>query len=110
MLIGVVGGLDRDAHRLVSLARAAGHDADIHTGHVGGATGVQSLRTLVARADVILVLTDVNSHNAVHLTRRLARAHRKPLHLMRRFGTSQFASFLRSHGVAGSTPELFRAA
>jgi hypothetical protein len=110
MLIGVVGGLDRDAHRLVSLARAAGHDADIHTGHVGGASGVQALRTLVARADVILVLTDVNSHNAVHLTRRLARAQQKPLHMMRRFGVSQFGAFLRNRIDARPASALFRAA
>lgn len=117
MLIGVVGGLDRDAHRLITLAREAGHDAEIHTGHVGGSTGVQSLRGLVSRANIILVLTDVNSHGAVHLTRRLARAHNKPIHLMRRFGTTQFAAFLRDPRLAtptavlpSSDPHLWRAA
>lgn len=94
MRIGVVGGLDRDAPRLLALARAAGHDAEMHTGHVG-TSGVQGLRALAARVDFILVLTDVNSHGAVRLARRLARAHGRPIHLMRRFGTSQFAAFLR---------------
>lgn len=104
MLIGVVGGLDRDAPRLLALARAAGHDAEIHTGHVG-TSGVQGLRALAARVDIILVLTDVNSHGAVRLARRLARAHGRPVHLMRRFGTSQFAAFLRQglRGLPGST-------
>lgn len=105
MLLGVVGGLDRDAHRLVALARASGHDAEIHTGHVGS-SGVQTLRNMVARVDLILVLTDVNSHGAVRLVRRLARVYGRPVHLMRRFGTSQFAAFLRG-GICNS-PEPWR--
>ena len=109
MLIGVVGGLDRDAHRLVALARAAGHDAEIHTGHVGS-SGVQGLRSLVARVDFVLVLTDVNSHGAVRLVRRLARVHRRPVHLMRRFGTTQFAAFLRGGALGDPTRELSRPA
>lgn len=95
MLIGVVGGLDRDAPRLASIARAAGHEVEAHTGTLS-ATRVAGLRSLVARADLILVLTDINSHGAVQLARRLAREHHRPLHLMRRFGTSQFAAFVRN--------------
>jgi len=98
MLIGVLGGLERDAHRLAALAKAAGHEAEIHSGHIRG-SGVQTLRTLVSRADLLLVLTDVNSHGAVRLARRLARAQGKPLHLMRRFGTTQFAAFLRGNAL-----------
>jgi hypothetical protein len=103
MLIGVVGGLDRDAPRLMSIARAAGHDVEVHTGTLS-TTRVEGLRSLVARADLVLVLTDINSHGAVQMARRLARAHHRPLHLMRRFGTSQFAAFLRQ------APEQLRAA
>ena len=68
MLIGVVGGLDRDAPRLMSIARAAGHDVEVHTGTLS-TTRVEGLRSLVARADLVLVLTDINSHGAVQMAR-----------------------------------------
>ena len=94
MLFGVIGGLDRDAPRLISLARAAGHEVEVHTG-IMSPRRVEGLRSLVSRVDLVLVLTDVNSHGAVQMARRLARSHQRPLHLMRRFGTTQFAAFLR---------------
>jgi hypothetical protein len=92
--IGIVGGIDRAMRDLQRVALAGGHDLETHTGVVRGGASVSSLRALVARADLVLVLTDVNSHNAVHIARGAARLNQRPLHIMRRLSASQLAAFL----------------
>src|SRR5882672_11444992 len=94
MRIGIIGGLDRSARDLEAVAEAGGHELETHTGVVAGSSSAASLRALVARADLVFVLTDVNSHNAVRLARRAARAHHVPLRIMRRLGPTHLAAFL----------------
>lgn len=94
MFIGIIGGMDRQAARLVDLGKLAGHEVQCHTGQLNGGATVGELRTLIDRSDVVLIVTDLNSHNAVRLARRLAsRAHR-PARLLRRLGAAQFAVLL----------------
>jgi hypothetical protein len=104
MRIALIGGLDRNARELEQVARAGGHVLETHTGVIAGSASAGSLRSLVVRADLVLVLTDVNSHNAVHLARRVARSHHRPLRIMRRLGPTQLAAFLggldRHHDAA----------
>jgi Uncharacterized protein conserved in bacteria (DUF2325) len=95
MRIGVVGGLDRNARDLEAIALACGHQLEQHTGDIAGPGSAAGLRALVARADFVIVLTDVNSHNAVRMARRHARSRRTPLRIFRRLGASNFAAFLR---------------
>lgn len=95
MKIGIIGGLDRNARDLETIALACGHQIELHTGGIVGPASAAGLRALVTRADLVIVLTDVNSHNAVRLARRHARACRTPLRLFRRLGTSNFEAFLR---------------
>lgn len=96
MFIGIVGGMDRQAARLVDIGRSAGCEVECHTGHVNGGANVGGLRTLIERSDVVVIVTDLNSHNAVRLARRLAsRAHR-PAKLVRRMGASQFAALVET--------------
>ena len=96
MRIGIVGGLDRSVRELQERARAGGHELEVHTGVVNGASAAASLRSLVARADLVVILTDVNSHNGVRLARRHARRRGRPIRMMRRLGVTQLAAFLRS--------------
>jgi hypothetical protein len=106
MRIGLVGGLDRSARDLEGLARADGHELEVHTGVVNGPASSAGLRALVARADLVVILTDINSHNAVRLARRQARLQHRSLRIMRRLGPSQFALLLSglrdSRGARGS--------
>jgi Uncharacterized protein conserved in bacteria (DUF2325) len=95
MRIGVIGGLDRKAPDLQDMAAASGHRLETHTGVVSGPASAAGLRALVDRSDLVVVLTDINSHNAVREARRQARLRNRPLRIMRRLGTSQFAAFLR---------------
>jgi hypothetical protein len=94
MRIGIVGGLDRNAPALQALATARGHVLEVHKGVVAGPTSANGLRALVQRADLIIVLTDVNSHNAVKMARVEARRWHRPLRLLRRLGPSQFSAWL----------------
>ena len=96
MRIGIVGGLDRSASDLKAVANAAGHDLCTHNGVLSGKRAVSSLRTLVARSDLVLVLTDVDSHNAVHMTRRFARTLGTSLRILRRLGSANLVAYLRS--------------
>jgi hypothetical protein len=94
MRIGIIGGLDRNARELEAVAAAGGHRVETHTGVIGGSASSASLKALVARADLVFVLTDVNSHNAVHIARRSARAHGIPLRIVRRLSASHLAAYL----------------
>jgi hypothetical protein len=96
MRIAVVGGLDRAARELEQRARAGGHELELHTGAVGGSAAAASLRSLVMRADLVVILTDVNSHNGVQMARRQARLGNRPLRMMRRLSVSQLAAFLQT--------------
>lgn len=95
MRIGIVGGLDRKARELEGIAHAWGHQLELHSGVVVGAASAAGLRALVVRADLIIVVTEVNSHNGVRLARRHARLAHRPLRLLRRMGVSRFEALMR---------------
>jgi hypothetical protein len=94
MRIGIVGGLDRIARDLQSVARAGGHELETHTGVVGGKAAATSLRALVAWSDLVFVLTEINSHNGVKIAREAARAHHRPLRILRRLGAKHLSAYL----------------
>jgi hypothetical protein len=98
MRIGIVGGLDRNARELEEVARRGGHELETHTGVVGGKGAAEGLRALVARADLVFIVTDVNSHNGVRLARRTARALHRPVRILRRLGPSHLAAYLTALG------------
>ncbi|MET0793037.1 MAG: DUF2325 domain-containing protein [Polyangiaceae bacterium] len=93
MHIGIVGGLDRNEGFYGDLARAAGHEFEHHNGHVAG-RGAASLGTLVERCDVVIVVTDVNSHAAVWRVRRLVKQRGSRMILTSRCGPSKFSALL----------------
>jgi len=90
MHIGIVGGLDRAEPLLTRIARDAGHSVEFHTGHTH-TRGTAQLDALVERAELVVVLTDINSHGGVQLARRLAARRGRPLVILRRLGAARFA-------------------
>jgi hypothetical protein len=108
MVIGIVGGLGRSEPILERLAAGAGHALLVHDGDTGQ-RGVRRLERLVEQAEVVVLVTDVNSHGAVrHARQRLRERGRAPL-LVRRFGVAAFAKLLealgqRAHRGAEVTP------
>ena len=93
MHIGMVGGLDRNEGAYEQLAARAGHGFEHHNGHLAG-RGSASLDMLVERCDVVVVVTDVNSHAAVWRVRRLAKQRGSRCVLTARCGPSKFLALL----------------
>ena len=93
MRIAVVGGHERIESRLRDVASASGHELDFHPGHMSG-PGSDRLRALVDRCDLLVIVTEINSHAAVLHARSLARRSGCPVRLLRRLGTSQLRGIL----------------
>ena len=72
MHIGIVGGLCRAEMDLSRVARQAGHEVEFHDGHLRGPS-TSALESLIGRSDVVVVVTEVNSHAAMHRTKDLLR-------------------------------------
>ncbi len=90
MRITFIGGLDRNEQDLITIAARSGHVVELHKGHMAG-RGSEKLAAAIARADFVVLVTDVNSHGAVQLARRLCqRAGISPL-ILRRCGAARFA-------------------
>jgi hypothetical protein len=108
MRIGLVGGLDRNEGAYADLARRAGYRFEHHNRHLAGRGGA-ALDALVDRCDVVVVVTDVNSHGAAWRARRLARQRGSVCLVMSRCGPSKFVELLgelsrSSAPGAGSVP------
>ena len=97
MRIGLVGGIDRNAHHYSQMAEAEGHSVECHTGHVAG-RGADSLAALVERSDVVVVVTDVNSHGGMWCARKLARARGRRCVIVRKMGAARFRALLGELG------------
>ena len=66
---------------------------------ISGSASADNLRALVARSELVVVVTDVNSHNAVKTARREARLRNRTLRIVRRIGASQLAAMLEDLGA-----------
>ena len=98
MRIGWIGGRERNETQLERIAAGSGHTLEFHSGHVGG-RGADSLRVLVERSDFLVIVTDVNSHGAVILARKLAQQLGRGSLVIRRCGSSRFQALLDAFGV-----------
>jgi hypothetical protein len=95
MRIGWIGGVERSETDLVRLAKSSGHHLFFHSGHMAG-RGSQDLKNLVERSDLVIILTDVNSHGAVIAARRIVREQGKASMVVRRLGASRFSALLEA--------------
>jgi hypothetical protein len=93
MRIGIVGGAERIEARLRMVASASGHVLEFHAGHMQG-TGTRRLEAIVERCDLLVVVTEVNSHTAVLAAREMARRSGRSLLLVRRLGTAQLRALI----------------
>ena len=105
MRIGVVGGVERNEVDLTRLASAAGHEVEMHSGHIGG-RGTGAIERLVARCDLVMILVEVNSHGAVLIAKRTANRLGRPVVVMRNCGPARFEKWLEeiaAHATLRST-------
>jgi hypothetical protein len=98
MHIGIVGGVERGEERYAAVAASFGHSFEFHGGNTAG-RGSGTLEALVERSDLVICVTDVNSHAAVIGARRHARALGRQCVLTRRVGLSRFRALLSELGT-----------
>jgi hypothetical protein len=95
MRIGIIGGLERAEQHFERVAEEAGFDVVFHDGFVGG-HGRAVLGKLLDRCDVVILVTDVNSHGAVQFARhRLRHRGLSPI-IVRRFGLARFGELVET--------------
>src|SRR4051812_8097867 len=58
MRIGIIGGVDRSGSLLQEVAEARGHQLELHTGVMSSTVAASSLRALIARSQLVVVVTD----------------------------------------------------
>ncbi len=110
MIIGFVGGVERAEPHYARVAQAYGHDVLFHDGKMRDRGGT-ALGGMLDRCDLVIVVTDVNSHGAVQFARRHLRGRGKSPILVRRLGLTRFADLLASlDGHAASGEASARAA
>ncbi len=105
MRIGIIGGVERSESAYRRIAKEHGHELEYHSGHTAG-RGVHTLASLVERCDRIVIVTDVNSHGAVGVAKRLARARSVPTDIFKNVGPSRFGAWLDGLAAAGRAPAI----
>jgi hypothetical protein len=81
--VAVVGGLSRGAEQWSRAADAAGLEVEHHDGRTAG-RGSQAIVAAVRRAQVVVIITEPNSHAGVAVARRAAIAAARPHLLIKR--------------------------
>jgi hypothetical protein len=96
--IAVVGGPDRLIAPLAALAKAHRHPFEHHNGHTAG-RGLETLDAMVRRADLVIIVTGVNSHGAVLHSRAAVRRHGVASVICKSFGPSRLARLIEAIGL-----------
>jgi hypothetical protein len=111
MKIALVGGLIRREAEFAKLARDAGHAIEWHSGDIGG-RGADGLKAVIERSDVVVILTQINSHGSMYLAKKVARQLGRGAFVLRTCGPARFQLLLQElAGEAnGSRPGLPRCA
>ncbi len=106
MRIAVIGGREKNEAELTRIAETAGYDIEFHDGHVAG-RGSDTIRVAVSRADLTVIVTDINSHGAVFVAKKAARQLQRPTLVTRKFSSARLRGLLealeRKRGVETSS-------
>jgi Uncharacterized protein conserved in bacteria (DUF2325) len=100
MRIGIIGGAECVESEYRRFVRGTAHELEFHSGHMGSG-GARSLQTLMKRCDLVVIVTDVNSHAAVAKARRLARATGRAPVFARRFGVRGLSALIEGTAQPG---------
>lgn len=57
-------------------------------------TGMDGIRAAITRSELVVIVTDVNSHGAVHLAKRVARGLGRPTLIIQNFGAARLCRLL----------------
>ncbi len=93
MRIAVIGGRYKNEGQLARIAQARGYELEFEEGHTNG-RGVESIRTAVCRSDLVVIVTDINSHGAVHAAKKVARQLERATLIIQNFGAARLSRLL----------------
>ncbi len=93
MRIAYVGGLDRAAPLLKAEAQRQGHGLELVFAP-NSRRQMAELEAAITRCDLAIIVTDLDSHNAVLLARKTAKRLGRPALLLRKCGLARFRSVL----------------
>jgi len=93
MRIAVIGGRYKNEGQLGRIARARGYDLEFEEGHTNG-RGMEGIRKAVARSSLVVIITDVNSHGAVHTAKKAARQLDRPTLIIQNFRAARLSRLI----------------
>ena len=107
MRVGIIGGVERNQARYEEVARAISCEVEFHHGHMRG-RGPEALDTMVERCDLIVIVTEINSHCAVRTAQKLCRKRGRRVLILRKFGIHSFEQAVRAAQaeVRGGQPRV----
>jgi hypothetical protein len=93
MRIAYVGGLDRAAPLLKAEAERQGHELELVSAP-NSRRQMAELESAITRADFVIIVTELDSHNAVLLARKTAKRLGRPSLLTRKCGLARLRAVL----------------
>jgi sugar (pentulose or hexulose) kinase len=90
-----VGGVHRLQRTLQAVAQRVGVEVEVHDGHVRG-NGAATLAACIRRSTAVVVVTGVNSHNAVQTAKREAEKYGVAVHILKFCGNATARELLES--------------
>jgi hypothetical protein len=93
MRVGIIGGKELSPTRYEEVAAAVGCRVEFHDGKMAG-RGTAALDALVTRCDLVVIITQINSHAAVRRAQKYCRRHKRQVLIVRRFGLHSFGSLI----------------
>lgn len=93
MRIAVIGGRYKNEAQLARIARGRGYELEFEEGHTNG-PGMDGIRKAVARSSLVVIITDVNSHGAVHAAKKAARQLDRPTLIIQNFGAARLSRLI----------------
>jgi hypothetical protein len=98
MRVAIVGGMERHEAALSRRAEQLGHTLEFHRGRMGG-RGTEELAAIVARSDLVVIVTQVNSHGAMYVAKKLADRLGRPALVVRTCSVSGLGTLLQLSGA-----------
>lgn len=93
MKIAIIGGRRKSLTQFCKIAEDSGYE--LQSNELAGHS-TPDVRKLVARADLVVILTDINSHNAMHAAKDCAKTLGRPTLIVKQMGATRFRVLLQA--------------
>jgi len=105
MHIVVVGGRERNEVELLRIAQSHGHSLECLDGDVAG-RGLETIRHAVARASIVIIVTEINSHGGVQAAKREALRFKKRTMVANRLSGARLRGLFIALAIRAEMPTL----